>query len=184
MVQCEEGIQHIYCHCKYHDIDDDGFNILGFPGGASGEEPSCQCRGHKRHRFDLWLRKIPWKRAWRSTPVFLPAEFHRQRSLAGYGPWGRKELNTPEVTQHTQHACVTRKSNMPERINAETSAYHELFSGFNTEYLLSSFEISVLKQISEIPIRSYILKICFCVSCKSDCKCSCRSLVKVHPLKV
>ena len=59
---------------EYHDIDDDGFNILGFPGGISGKEPSCQCRRHKRHSFDLRVKKIPWRRAWQSTPVFLPAE--------------------------------------------------------------------------------------------------------------
>ena len=35
-----------------------------FPGGASGREPSCQCRRHKRHGFDPWVGKIPWRRAW------------------------------------------------------------------------------------------------------------------------
>ena len=44
----------------------------GFPGGASGKEPTCQCRGHKRPGFDPWVGKIPWKRAWQPTPVFLP----------------------------------------------------------------------------------------------------------------
>ena len=34
----------------------------GFPGGASGKEPACQCRRHKRCRFDPWFRKIPWRR--------------------------------------------------------------------------------------------------------------------------
>ena len=34
--------------------------------------------------LDLWIRKIPWRREWRPTPVFLPEEFHGQRSLAGY----------------------------------------------------------------------------------------------------
>ena len=57
--------------------------IQGFPGGAGGKEPACQCRTHKRHRFDPWVRKIPWRRARKSTPVFLPRESHRQRSLAG-----------------------------------------------------------------------------------------------------
>ena len=42
---------------------------LGFPGGASGKEPTCQCRRHKRCRFDLWVRKIPWRRAWQSTSI-------------------------------------------------------------------------------------------------------------------
>ena len=45
---------------------------MGFPGGASGKEPECQGRRHKSHWFDPWVRKIPWRRAWQSTPVFLP----------------------------------------------------------------------------------------------------------------
>ena len=40
---------------------------------------------------DPWVGKIPWRREWQSTPVFLPGEFHGQRSLAGYSPWGCKE---------------------------------------------------------------------------------------------
>ena len=58
-----------------------------FPGGASGKEPDCQCRRHKRLEFDPWVRKIPWRRAWQPTPVFLPGESHGQGSLAGHGPW-------------------------------------------------------------------------------------------------
>ena len=38
----------------------------------------------------------PWRRKWQPTPVFLPGESHGQRSLVGYSPWGRKELDTPE----------------------------------------------------------------------------------------
>ena len=63
---------------------------ISFPRGASGKEPICQCRRHKRHRFNPCVRKIPWKRAWHPTPVFLPRESHRQRNLAGCSPWGRK----------------------------------------------------------------------------------------------
>ena len=49
------------------------FSILGFPGGAKdGKEPTCQRRIHKRRRFDPWVGKIAWRRAWLSTPVFLP----------------------------------------------------------------------------------------------------------------
>ena len=57
---------------------------LGFPGGTSGKEPICHCRRHKRHGFYAWVGKIPWRRAWKTTPVFLPGKFHGQRSLAGY----------------------------------------------------------------------------------------------------
>ena len=58
----------------------------GFPGCASGKELTCQSRKHKGRGFDPWVRKIPWRRAWQSTPVFLPGESHGQRSLADYGP--------------------------------------------------------------------------------------------------
>ena len=56
-------------------------NTLDFPGGASGKEPTCQCKRHKRPRFEPWVRKTPWRRAWQPTPVFLPGESHWQRSL-------------------------------------------------------------------------------------------------------
>ena len=58
----------------------------GFPGGASGKEPARQHRRHKRCRFDPWVRKIPWRRKWRSTQVFLLGESLGQRSLVGYSP--------------------------------------------------------------------------------------------------
>ena len=72
--------------------------LTGFPGGACGKESACQCRRHKRQRFDPWVRKIPWRRAWQLTAVFLPRESHGQRSLAGYSPWGHKELVNTEMT--------------------------------------------------------------------------------------
>ena len=56
--------------------------LWDFPIGASGKEPACQCRRHKRHRFGPSVGKIPCRRAWPPTPVFLPGEFHGQRSLA------------------------------------------------------------------------------------------------------
>ena len=57
-----------------------------------------QCR---RPGFDSWVRKNPWRRAWWATPVFLPGEFHGQRSLASYSPWGPKELDTTERLIHS-----------------------------------------------------------------------------------
>jgi len=59
---------------------------LGFPRWPSGEEPTCQCRRHKRRRFDPWVRKSPWRRAWQPTPVFFPRESHGQRSPVGSSP--------------------------------------------------------------------------------------------------
>ena len=46
--------------------------------------------------FDPWVGKIPWRRKWQPTPVFLPGESHGWRSLVGYSPWGRKESDTTE----------------------------------------------------------------------------------------
>ena len=47
-----------------------------------------------RRGFDPWVRKISWRRGWLSTAVFLPGEFHGQRSLVGYSPWGHTESDT------------------------------------------------------------------------------------------
>ena len=69
--------------------------VLGLPRWLSGKESACQCR---RQEFDLWIQKIPWRRKWQPTPVFLPGKFHGQRSLAGCTPWGCK---ASEMTEHT-----------------------------------------------------------------------------------
>ena len=48
-------------------------------------------------RLDPWVGKIPWRRAWPPTPVFLPGESHGQRSLEGYGSQGHKKSDKTEV---------------------------------------------------------------------------------------
>ena len=60
------------------------------PTWLSGKESACQCRRHKRHKFDPWVRKIPWRKGWQPTPVFLPGKSHGQKSLVGYSLWGHK----------------------------------------------------------------------------------------------
>ena len=71
------------------------------PRWLSGKESTCQCRRCRRHGFNPWVRKIPWKRAWPPTPVFWPGESHGQRSLAGYSPWGHKESDmTEQLSTH------------------------------------------------------------------------------------
>ena len=44
-----------------------------------------------RCRFYPWVRRVPWRRAWKPTPVFLPGDSHGQRKLSGYSPWGHKK---------------------------------------------------------------------------------------------
>ena len=67
-----------------------------FPGGSRSKESTCQCRRQHKCGFNLWVGKIPWRKKWQPTPVFLPGEFHGQRSLVGYSPWGHKESDTTE----------------------------------------------------------------------------------------
>ena len=57
--------------------------ILGFPGGSDSKE--CRIPG-----FDPWAGKIPQRREWLPTSVFLPGEFHGQRSLVSYRPWDHR----------------------------------------------------------------------------------------------
>ena len=54
----------------------------------------------KRSGFDSWVRKVPWRRAWKPTTVLLPGESRGQRSLAGYSPWGHR-VNSDTTEQLT-----------------------------------------------------------------------------------
>ena len=60
-----------------------------------------------RPGFDPWVRKIPWRRKWQSTPVLLPGKSHGQRSLVGYSPWERKESDTTwHLTSKWNHTLL------------------------------------------------------------------------------
>ena len=59
------------------------------------------CLECRRPGFSPWVRKIPWRRKWQPTPVFLPEKSQEQRSLAGYSPWGLKESDMTEGLTHT-----------------------------------------------------------------------------------
>ena len=87
----------------------------GFPHGTGGKEPACQCKRCKRHGFDPWVRKIPWRRAWQPTPVFLAGESHEQRSLVGYSPWGHRETRLEQLGMHacmwSHHLEITTQQN-------------------------------------------------------------------------
>ena len=64
--------------------------LFGFPGGSDGQESACNAGDG----FSPWVGKIPWRRGWKPTVVFLPGESHGQRSLAGYNPRSHKESDT------------------------------------------------------------------------------------------
>ena len=105
---------------------------MGLPEGLNGKEFTCQCR---RHGFDPWARKIPWKRKWQPTPVFLPGKSHGQRSLAGYSPPGHKELRmTQGLKQHQRQILKlsTKKSPSTNTFTDEFTKYlkneHKFFT--------------------------------------------------------
>ena len=69
----------------------------GFSGVSAVKGSTCPCRRYRRHRFNLWVRKIPWRRKWQTTPVFLPGKAHEfMRS------------------QRVGHDCVTKHRCMEE----------------------------------------------------------------------
>ena len=82
---------YIYAPCIY----------ICFWGDASGKEPACHYERCKIGGFNPWVGKIPWRREWQPTLVFLLGKSHGQRRLVGYSPWGRRESDTNEVTEHT-----------------------------------------------------------------------------------
>ena len=103
-----------------------------FPGGARGKESASQCRKYRRQAFDLWIGKIPWKKKWQPTPVSLPGESHGQRNLAGYSPWGRRELDNTEAPEHHHISYIN---------------YHEFIPPQIQVFVLFYFSISFIKKL-------------------------------------
>ena len=80
-------------------------SILGLAylnGDSSLYEDICSCLKSNHSYFfkEITLLFFPWRRKWQPTPVFLPGEFHGQRSLAGSSPWSCKESDTTEQLTH------------------------------------------------------------------------------------
>ena len=71
----------------------------GLPWWLSGKESACQCR---RCGFNPWVRRIPWRRKWQPTLVFLPGKSHRQRNLVGYTVHGVQKVRCDLVTKQQQ----------------------------------------------------------------------------------
>ena len=79
--------------------------LLGFPGGSDSKESACNVG---RPRFNPRVGKIPWRRKWQPTSIFLPGEFHGMKSLAGYSPWGHKEsYKTERLHFSTNSSCLS-----------------------------------------------------------------------------
>ena len=107
--------------------------VCGSPWWLSGRKLSCQCR---THWSNPWVGKIPWRRKWQPTPVFLPGKSHGQRSLGGYSPG------------------VAKESDMMYQLNDNTTCNilgENYFLVFNTHYDKWYFQSS---QNNPVPKRS------------------------------
>ena len=113
--------------CYASPPDQLSFNILlsGLPRWFSGQESVCQCRRPRRCGFSPWFVKIPWRRNWQPTPVFLPGKSHEQRSLMGYHPWGQKELDmTQRRSTHTHLSLWSSLSPLPIPVLSHLFFHH------------------------------------------------------------
>ena len=94
--------RHIFCFANNMNMWQ--FLFCGrLPRQLRGEESACECR---RCRFDPWVRKIPGRRKWQPTPVFLPEKLHVQRSFVGHSLWGRRSCgDTTEQLNNNNINC-------------------------------------------------------------------------------
>ena len=106
-----------------------------FPGGVSGKELSSQCGRLRRCGFNPLVRKIPWRRAWQLTAVFLPGESHGQRSLVGYSPYGHRVGHDLSDLAYTHHIHELKDSKV-------LSVFSKLVYGFNKDQ--SVFQLLLL----------------------------------------
>jgi len=116
--------------------------VVGFPGGTTGKESACQCLRLKRPAFYSWVRKIPWRRKWQPTLVFLPRKFHGQKILVGYSPWCREESDT---TEHTHTFYIPRLSCSRWQLLSSFAACG-IFS-----WLVAAFELLVVTYWDLVP---------------------------------
>ena len=95
-------------------------NILEGPLLAQNLEKKKNCLQCRKPVFNLCVRKIPWRRKWQPTPIFLPQEFHGQRSLVCYSPCVTKESDVTERLLLTQ---PVRMANLEKEQNADSTKY-------------------------------------------------------------
>ena len=122
--------------------------LIGLPGNSVVKQSTCQCR---RCRFNPWIGKIPQRRKWQPTPVFLPGKSHGQRSLAGYSPWGHKRVRNNLAAKQQQQKF--HRISMPHffthsSVHGHSSSLHILaiincFSEHWGAYIFSSYDFSL-----------------------------------------
>ena len=98
--------------------------------------------------FNLWVGKIPWRRKWKPTPVFLPGKFNGWRSLLGYNPWGCKELDTTERLHFTTFSNKNYVNVVSLSLSQNILLYRfNVFSAF-TNHICTVAELSQLEGVA------------------------------------
>ena len=119
---------------------------MWLPRCHSDKESAYQCRRCNRFRFDSWFWKIPWRRKWQPTPVFLPEKFHGQRILVGYSPWvtNRRDL----VTEHTQYTHMVKYLIHTEWRTKQKCTVQQLSGGTSTIWVWKKEEHYHIQKLS------------------------------------
>ena len=105
------------------------WSLTALPWWLSSKESACQCW---RCGFNSWFGKIPWRRKWHPTPVFLPRKSHGQRSLAGCSPWGRKESDRTEHTKAQTGTLLCPR--MPLKAHTVLMNHHDALPILTPDY--------------------------------------------------
>ena len=143
------------------------------PRWTNGKESTCQC---KRHRFDPWVGKISWRRAWQPTPVFLPGESHGHRSPAGFSPQGPRVWQNWAMTTISGKACTDMSASKPRTFSITVDIRKLFFKVYLPASSLQALIISwchmtfkilpiqwIYKDISLNPLKN--MYICLFIGC-------------------
>ena len=141
----DEKAEHAGFLLNYH------VRYYGLPRWLGGKEAACQCR---RRRMDPWVGKIPWRRKWQPTPVFLPGKSHGQRRLAGYSQVPLSEHTHTHTHTHTTicmplyvTALASRLKSLQISLHLQEYLFMQIFecckdAGYLEEFLPLSIRIT------------------------------------------
>ena len=117
------------------------WNGSSFPREVCGKKSTCQCRGRKRLEFDPWVGKIPWRRAWQRTPVFLgfPGGSAGKESTCSVGDLS----SIPGLGRSPGEG----KGNPLQYSCLENPPGHRSLEGYSSQGLRSRARLSVLARI-------------------------------------